>query len=81
VPETRCKDGVSWRIGTHADVDWIAEGTEPGHRISAAIPPVFAAYATLTNPGFAHAPRHLGDDRGQDLAFVDLLRRHSGDGP
>lgn len=51
-PVRRIKDahGHSWRIGTGAEVAWIAEGTSPGLAVSAVIPPVFAAYATLVQP-------------------------------
>jgi len=83
------KNGIGWPVGGQADVDWIAEGTEPGRRITAAIPPRFDAYATLTNhPGAIYAPREPGVpgfprdvslERRQDLAFLDVLRRHSGE--
>jgi hypothetical protein len=49
-PVRRVKDGSTWRIGTDAEVAWIAEGTSPGLAITAAIPPVFAAYATIVLP-------------------------------
>jgi hypothetical protein len=51
-PVIRVRDGHgrSWRIGTDADVAWIALGTSPGRTISAAIPPVFGSYATLVWP-------------------------------
>ena len=51
-PVTRIKDahGHSWRIGTGAEVAWIAGGTSPSLAITAAIPPVFAAYATVVRP-------------------------------
>jgi hypothetical protein len=76
--ETRFKDGVAWPIGGQADVDWIVDGTEPGDRITAGIPPRFADYATLTNATEkADRPRDLRRERRQDLAFVDVLRRHS----
>ena len=80
--ETRCKGGVAWRIGGQAEVDWITEGTEGGRRITAAIPPLFAGYATLTDAATEEdRPRDLALERRRDLAFVDVLRRHSGDGP
>jgi hypothetical protein len=43
-------DGHSWRIGTDAEVAWIAEATSPNLTITAAIPPVFEAYATVVLP-------------------------------
>jgi hypothetical protein len=46
----RDKDGRSWRIGTPADVDWIARGRVAGSTVRSAIPPVFAAYATVMVP-------------------------------
>jgi hypothetical protein len=44
---TPTRDGGAWRIGTDAEVAWIAEGTSTGRTITAAIPPVLAAYATV----------------------------------
>jgi hypothetical protein len=78
--ETCSKDGVAWRVGRQAEVDWIAEGTEFGRRITAAIPPRFAGYATLTNVGGA-GDRDVGLEQRQDLAFIEVLRRHSGGRP
>ena len=40
-------NGHSWRVGTDAEVAWIARGTSPGLAITAAIPPAFDAYATI----------------------------------
>jgi hypothetical protein len=77
--KTQVKDGVAWRVAGQADVDWVMDGTEPGRRITAAIPPMFAAYATLTDAGEPQMPRNLSLERRQDLAFVDVLRRHSRD--
>jgi hypothetical protein len=55
---TRVKDGVTWPLGGQAEVDWITEDSEPCRRITAAIPAVFDAYATLTNhPGASDLPR------------------------
>jgi hypothetical protein len=80
--ETCFKDGAGWPIGGQAEVDWITEGTHAGRRIIAGIPPVFADYATLTDAGGpGPLPRDLGVERSQDLAFVDVLRRHSRDRP
>jgi hypothetical protein len=44
--ETCFKDGVAWPVGGQAQVDWITEGTQAGRRITAAIPALFAGYAT-----------------------------------
>lgn len=57
-------------------------GTQPGRRISAAIPPLFAAYATVTDARVEKGlPRDLSLERRQDLAFVDVLRGHNGHRP
>ncbi len=63
--------GSTWRIGTDAEVAWIASGTSVSRTITAAIPPVFDAYATVVLPD--------GDDeRNQrDLAVLALLSEHS----
>jgi hypothetical protein len=74
------KDGAAWPVGGQAEVDWITEGTDGGRRVTAAIPDLFAAYATLTNhAGVRELPRELELERRQDLAFIDVLRRHSGE--
>jgi hypothetical protein len=44
------KDGRKWQIGTSREVSWIANGTTAGPAITAAIPPVFEAYATCYEP-------------------------------
>lgn len=77
---TQIKDGIAWPIGGQAEVDWINEQTEGGRQITAAIPSSYAAYATLTNhPGApSDLPRDLSLERRQDLAFVNVLRRHAG---
>jgi hypothetical protein len=72
------KDGVAWTVGGQAEVEWIAEGTGSGPQITTAIPPRYAAYATLTNAGAPNLPRDTHLERRQDVAFVDVLRRHSG---
>jgi hypothetical protein len=41
------KDGRHWRIGTAAEVAWIATATVVDKTITAAIPSVFEAYATF----------------------------------
>jgi hypothetical protein len=70
-PVTRVKDGRSWRIGTSAEVGWIAGGTSVGRAITAAIPPVFEAYATVVLP-------HAGEGRDvHDRVVLALLSEHS----
>ena len=71
LPVRLARDGSTWRIGTQAEVAWIASGTSIGRAITAAIPPVFEAYATAVLPG---------DDEQQDKhdrAVIALLREHS----
>ena len=48
------KDGKQWRVGTDADVGWIQRSTTIGLTIASAIPPVFAAFATVTVPDRDH---------------------------
>jgi hypothetical protein len=72
-PNTRPKDGTDWLIGGRDEVAWITEGTSTGLAITAAIPPVFADYATLELPATA------ADDevREHDRAVVALLCRYT----
>jgi hypothetical protein len=44
------RDGRSWEIGTAAEVAWIRDATRVDRTIVSAIPPVFAAYATIVLP-------------------------------
>jgi hypothetical protein len=72
-PASRVKDahGHSWRIGTDAEVAWIAEGTSPGLAVTAAIPPVFGAYATVVLPDGAE------DQERYNRAVLALLAGQS----
>jgi len=72
---TRVKDGSPWRMGTDAEVAWIAEGTSVSRTIIAAIPPVFDAYATVMLP-----PRGEGQDE-HDQAMLAPLREQSAGQP
>ena len=68
---TRARDGRTWRIGTDAEVAWIAAGTSIGGAITAAIPPVFEAYATVVLP-------YRGEGQDQhDRAVLGLLIEQS----
>lgn len=69
----RRKDGREWRIGTDAEVAWIASGTSVGRAITAAIPPVFAAYATVL------VAYGVGVRDAHDRALLALLREQSPD--
>jgi|ERR1022692_996449 hypothetical protein len=65
------RDGSTWRIGTDAEVAWIADGTSIGRAVTAAIPPVFEAYATIVLP-------YGGEGQeGHDRAVLTLLSEHS----
>jgi hypothetical protein len=69
----RCaRDGRTWRIGTDAEVAWIADDTATGLTITAAIPPIFEAYATVVLP-------YGGDGQHEhDRAVLALLREQFG---
>ncbi|MFG2052673.1 hypothetical protein ACGFI9_01460 [Micromonospora sp. NPDC048930] len=68
------KDGRSWRIGTAADVDWIAGHTTSGLSITTAIPPVFDAYATTYPADDVDAAAH-------EAALVHDLVTHTPEQP
>ena len=77
------KDGLTWRVGTDAEVAWIADGTSVGLTITAAIPPVFDAYATVVLPegsGWPGGPGEEGQLR-HDRAVLALLTEHSAGQP
>jgi hypothetical protein len=69
------RDGRSWRIGTGAEVAWIANGTSVGKTITAAIPPVFEAYATIVLP-----PGGEGQEQ-HDESVLALLTGYSAGQP
>ena len=72
---TRVRDGSTWRIGSAAEVAWIADGTSMSRTITAAIPPVFEAYATAALPYGGE-----GRDEAQarhDRAVIALLSGQS----
>jgi len=71
LPVRLARDGSSWRLGTDAEVGWITSGTSVSRTITAAIPPVFDAYATVVLPD-------SGEERKQrDLAVSALLSEQS----
>jgi hypothetical protein len=68
---SRAKDGREWRVGTDDEVAWIEESTSTTRAITAAIPPVFAAYCTLELPkDWDEYPRH-------EQAVIALLSEHA----
>jgi hypothetical protein len=68
------KDGRSWRVGTADDVAWLAGHVTSGLSITAAIPPLYDAYATFYPPDGITIETH-------ERAVVDELRQHSGEQP
>jgi hypothetical protein len=76
---TGARDGRMWRIGTAAEVAWIADGTSVTRTITAAIPPVFKAYATVAFPygGEGHDEAQVRHDR----AVLALLSGQSAGQP
>lgn len=73
LPGRRAKDthGHSWRIGTDAEVEWIAGGTSPSLTVTAVIPSVFGAYATVVPPDSAE------DQERYSRAVLALLTNQS----
>jgi hypothetical protein len=67
------KEGSTWRIGTDAEVAWIANSTSVGLTITAAIPPVFEAYATVVLPFGGEG------QETQDRAVLAQLTEHTAD--
>lgn len=72
---TRAKDGSMWHIGMSSEVAWIADSTSVGRTITAAIPPVFEAYATIVLPDAGE-----GQDE-HDRAVLALLSEESAGQP
>jgi hypothetical protein len=70
---TRARDGSTWHLGTDADVAWIAASTAMSRTITAAVPPVFDAYAVIAEPDTEVGWRQ------HDLAVAALLGQHSAD--
>jgi hypothetical protein len=71
-PTEVVRDGARWRIGTAADIAWIASSTTVDATITSAIPAVFDAYATLVLPG------DFPDQLPHDEALLSTLRRYAG---
>ncbi|WP_172896585.1 hypothetical protein [Micromonospora echinofusca] len=68
------KDGRDWRIGTAADVGWIAGHTTAGVSVTTAIPPAFDAYATTYQADDVTAAAY-------EHALVEDLTTHTRDQP
>jgi hypothetical protein len=72
-PQTQVKDGRTWRIGADQEVAWINDGITVGLSITASIPPIFAAYATLVFPLELESSRDQA--RPAEDRFDDALLR------
>lgn len=68
------KDGRTWRIGSGREVEWIAGAAGPAITVTAAIPPVFGAYATFY-------PHEGSDVSAHERAIVGELLAHTPDQP
>ena len=68
-----------WRIGGQDEVRWIDDAVdELGFTVTVAVPPVFAAYATVVIPGDGEDERAVAAvKRTYDLALLGVLRRHT----
>jgi hypothetical protein len=78
-PQTRLKDGRTWRIGVEDDVVWINDGVTRGLSITAAVPAVFSAYAVLVFPLDLEVDRDAmrpAEDRFDD-ALLRVLCAHT----
>src|ERR671932_95532 len=82
-PVTRDRDGRAWRIGSGADVAWIRDGTSITTAITAAIPPLFEAYATVELPDPQSDAQGMwsDDQRRHDGALLAVLSEHAPPGP
>jgi len=76
---TQPKDGRAWRIGTEDEVEWINAGVSDGRSITASVPPIFPAYATITFPLDLESSRDQMrdvEDRFDD-AVIRVLGAHT----
>jgi len=76
---TKVRDGTAWPIGGNAEVAWIQDGTSITTLITAAIPPLFDAYATVELPGSGGNVHGLRNDGQEchDRALLAVLSRHT----
>lgn len=76
---TQVKDHRAWCIGADEEVEWINGGVTAGRSITASIPPIFAAYATLAFPLGLEVSRdemRPAEDRFDD-ALLRVLGAHT----
>lgn len=80
---TAARDGRAWRIGSNAEVAWIQDGTSITTAITAAIPPVFDAYATVELPCPQSDAQGMWSDeqRRHDRALLTRLSKHAAPQP
>lgn len=76
---TRVKDGAAWRLGTDAELSWIATQTTVSLSIASAIPLVFEGYATVVLPECPGGEREARSRAisAHDRAILGLLERHT----
>lgn len=72
-PGDAAADG--WPVGGDTEVEWINGGTVVGRDITSAIPPVFAAYATIV------VPSDPLDQAEHEQLMLSVLRQFSPDQP
>ncbi len=70
------RDGRSWRVGTASAVSWITYATTIDRTITAAIPPIFDAYATFHQLDDEPAPIDV-----HERTIVEYLAKQAGDQP
>jgi hypothetical protein len=78
-PKSELKDGRAWRIGGEDEVAWVNARVTGGRSITAAVPPVFAAYATLVFPlDFERSRDEMRPDEDRfDDAVLSVLSGHT----
>lgn len=80
---TQRKDGRAWRIGTKDEAAWINAAVTDGRSITASVPPIFAAYATIAFPLDLESGREQMrevEDRFDD-ALIRVLDAHTSPQP
>lgn len=71
-PGALAPSGLAWPIGTSTTVKWITDGTVADGTIATAIPPMFPAYATISEPD----DDSQIDIRDHERAVVGCLAAH-----
>lgn len=79
-PQANLKGARAWRIGGEDQVAWVNAGVTQGLSVTAAVPSVFAAYATLTFPlglELGGGDLRRAEDRFDDAALSVLCSHTS----